>query len=173
MLFRSQESIPSYRIDFGSADGWADTYIFIASNAELGRKNIPQLAFSRQAWQQAADSAAAASGALQALSSRFHHLFFKHGDLKRRFANMLAWGQHEHTLRTGQQTNCDVLQHIEQLQSAREIELRQKVEKLQGQLSDLNRQLKEATTAMQTATNERRTAFLNALEPGLKAVHES
>jgi SAM-dependent methyltransferase len=142
-----REQLDCARLDFGRAPQWADTFLFAASQAELPQWDGCQQAQSRQAWLAFADEYARADRELRRLSAVYRKLFFEHGDLKRRFTNVLAWGQHYHDKATGKPVEGDYLKQIEQAQSARERDLRGKVDQLQQELESVRAELAAANAA--------------------------
>ncbi len=152
------------RLDFGHAPDWADTWLFLASDAELPQPGGVPVAFSRQAWLNFSSDSGKAGAELQRIMARFRELFFLHGDLKRRFTNVLSWGKYNHELARGKAPEQDFLEKIEQAQSAREKELRQELERMRAELDLLRKEALLAGESREKQSRERRDRFMEGLK---------
>jgi SAM-dependent methyltransferase len=159
-----RREIPSLKLDFGRAEDWADTYVFIASDAELPEMTGVPMAFSRQAWLAQAGDYLRASNELDRLSARFRELFFRHGDLKRRFANTLGWGKYYHRMATGEEPEAHYLKKIEEATSEQEQDLREELERLKKENDELRQQVRADETILQEESARRRERFMQILK---------
>lgn len=152
------------RIDFGRAPEWTDTLLFTASNAALPEEQRPHLAFSRQAWLRYADGAETANRELKRVYGRYREMFSQHGDLKRRFTNVLGWGKYFHEKATGKEPDLHYLDTIERAKSARESDLRAELETLQRENDLLRKQLLQSGSTAGADAAAMRDAFLESLK---------
>ena len=164
------------RLDFGHAPDWADTWLFLASDAEIPDVPGVPFALSRQAWLNYVSDSGKAAGELKRIMARFRELFFlhgdlkrQHGDLKRRFANMLGWGKYHYQLAHGKEPEEDFLLRLEQTQSDRERELHREVEQLREEVDQLRKEVLQAhqdreTMARAATAGERRDRFMEGLK---------
>jgi len=152
------------RLDFGHAPDWADTWLFLASQEELPETGGVPVAFSRQAWLNFSGDSGKAAAELQRIMGRFRELFFLHGDLKRRFTNVLSWGQYNHSIAQGKDPEKGFQEKIEEAQSAREQELRQELERLRAEIDKLRREALQAGAAGDADSRQRRDRFMEGLK---------
>lgn len=150
---------PLLRFNFGGAPEMADTYLFLASDGPLPESKPLQMALSRGAWVHYFMDSQRAFREVSTLQSRFRSLFFEHGDLKRRFTNLLAWGQYYHSKATGKSIKGGYMKRIEKAQSNRETTLRQEVESLRAEVKDLRRQIREQLPDQKEILERRRQHF--------------
>lgn len=151
----NRETSEQLRIDFGHATNWVDTIIFVASDGCLPEHAGSISGISRQAWREFRDGHVRASNELQQVTERFRKLFFQHGDLMRRFTNVLAWGKYNFQKANGKQPEKKFLEDIEGAQSEREKELRKEIEIQKLELDRLKKQLREKSAEMAIRTIER------------------
>jgi SAM-dependent methyltransferase len=151
------------RIDFGRAPAWADTWLFMASAVPLPPAPACSFGLSRMAWLEFAGEAASASREVAALSNRYRKLFLDHGDLVRRFTNVLGWGKYHHERASGKVPDEHYLKTIEAAQTAREQELRAKVDQLQADIAHLRAEVAVGRRAREELNAVRRTQFESAV----------
>jgi 2-polyprenyl-3-methyl-5-hydroxy-6-metoxy-1,4-benzoquinol methylase len=159
-----KENPAGTRIDFGRAPAWADTYLFIASDGPLPDMAPAHLAFSRQAWIEYSGGAETANRELKRVYDRYRELFAQHGDLKRRFTNVLGWGRYFHEQATGKEPDLHYLDTIERAKSTRETDLRAELETLQRENDLLRKQLMQSAGADESKSSTKRAAFLESLK---------
>jgi SAM-dependent methyltransferase len=145
------------RIDFGRAPAWADTWLFMASDSPLPPAPSCNFGLSRMAWLEFAGQASVASREVAALSNRYRKLFNDHGDLVRRFTNVLGWGSYHHQRASGKQPDEHYLKTIETAQSAREQELRDTVDQLQAEVVHLRAEVRAGRRAREELNRVRRS----------------
>lgn len=171
-VLRHQADASMHVLDFGRSPGACDTYLFLASDAPLpDMETVTGL--SRQAWAEHFFESARAYRELGRISAKYQKLFSQHGDLQRRFSNVLAWGQYQHALAQGGEADQHYLRKIELSTSQREEKLRETVEVLQRELelvrADLAqlRAMKGGESSGAMGGDPLRRAFLDCLtKPG-------
>ena len=160
-----KETFSGPRIDFGRSPGWADTYVFMASNGPLPDVDPVQLGLSRQAWLYYAEGADNANREIQRVHDRYRKLFSQHGDLKRRFTNVLGWGKYFHEKATGKIPEQEFLETIENAKGKREGDLKAELDALQRENDKLKKQLQQSAGDGRSDNESKRTAFLESLNP--------
>ncbi|NDV62231.1 methyltransferase domain-containing protein [Puniceicoccales bacterium CK1056] len=146
----SFETMDAARIDFGKTTETSDSLVFLASDAPLPDAFGHKIALSRQAWFKDFVRAQTYASELKSLShkytdlfSRHNKLFFEHGELQRKFTNVLGWGKYHYEVVAGKQPEQHYMETIEKAQSAREEALRAEVQALQAEIRDLKEQKQE------------------------------
>lgn len=166
------------QLDFGHADSAADTYLFVASDGTLPPVGGDAAAWSRAAWRDFSESAAnafrrldEAHRQLSGLHAKYRRLFAEKGDLQRRFTNVLGWGKFHYEQLHGKEPERHHLKSIEDAQSRREEQLRQRVEELRAGLvraeaenEELREKLRRAAETRRDSARERKQSFEKGLE---------
>ncbi len=166
-------------IDFGGSETMADTYLFLASDGELPELPVETTASSRRAWMDYHGGARTAYREVERLHieikrlhGRFRMLFGEHGDLLRRFTNVLAWGKFHFEQLHGRTPEVDYLAKIEAAKSHREDQLRKTVEELQSELASVRGErdqmkirLEEVETLVRSGAAQRRETFEGVAGP--------
>lgn len=157
----NSSTMDAVKIDFGRTTGSADSLVFLASDSPLPTAFGQHLCLSREAWLKDFVRAQTYGKELKALSvkfmelfSRHNKLFFEHGDLQRKFTNVLGWGSYHYKVVHGNEPEKHYLETIEAAKSAREKALMAEVLSLQAQI----RELKEPQAEPPVAEEEVRKA---------------
>lgn len=145
-------------LDFGHADGVTDSYLFVASDNSLPSLPSDAAAWSREAWLAAEHFTSTAVGGLDQLhrklgdiNTEYRRLFAEKGDLQRRFKNVLEWGKFHYEQLHGRKSERHYLQAIEEAQSKREEHLRRRVDEIQYDLSQAEKEINNLKAMLRQA----------------------
>lgn len=169
----SKQTTDRLRIRTSAESAAVDTYVFIACDGELPDLSACRSAVSRAAWltnESAARTAFAevkrVHAELKQVYQRYHRLFAEHGDLQRKFTNVLGWGQYHYKVVHGEQPATSYTDKIAAATSRREEELRQTVEQLQHELAAVRAErdqllanARQAEAALAATAQKRRDRF--------------
>jgi len=154
-----KENLSGIRVDFGRSQEWADTYVFMASDVELPDNPVVASGLSKQAWVGESEAADKASAELKSVLARFQDLFSEHGELQRKFTNVLGWGKYNYAKANGKEPEEHYLESIEQAQSSREQELRSQVQELQREVESLKNELANSEQEAVEDSSKNRASF--------------
>lgn len=153
-----------YALDFGKSPDWADTFVFMASDAPLPECPETNMATSRQAWYGFFEQAQKAFREVHRLSKVHEKLFIDHGELVRRFTNVLGWGSYHFEKSEGKEPDQHYIKTIVAAQSTCEKQLRLQVKELQEEVEALKSRLRSLEGEAQASIEKRKGAFFSDIK---------